>query len=101
MSISKESFGNLPDGHPVMLYRLIHPAGIEATISDYGGIVVSLIVPDRHGRMEDIVLGFDRLEDYFDRSPYFGAIIGRYGNRIDRGELEIDGQYDYHNDRLW
>src|SRR5439155_1449055 len=66
--------------------------GMEARVLDYGGIVVSVRVPDRHGRFDDVVLGYDSLADYLRSSPYFGAIIGRYGNRIAGGRFTLDGK---------
>lgn len=73
-------------------YTLKNTHGMELRVLDYGGIIVSLAVPDRTGRVDDVVLGFDRLEDYERSSPYFGAIIGRYGNRIARGRFTLDGR---------
>src|SRR5262249_42969802 len=61
-------------------------------ISNYGGIVVSLKVPDRHGKMGDVVLGYDHLDGYLKETPYFGALIGRYGNRIARGKFTLDSK---------
>ncbi|MEE4217744.1 MAG: aldose epimerase family protein [Xanthomonadales bacterium] len=89
--VSKSSFGATPDGDKVMLYTLRNKAGMVARITDYGGIVVSLTAPDREGNFEDIVLGYDNLDDYIAASPYFGALIGRYGNRIRAGKFELDG----------
>lgn len=88
---SKSSFGTTPDGENVMLYTLRNKTGMEARITNYGGIVVSLTAPDRDGNFEDIVLGYDSLDDYIAASPYFGALIGRYGNRIRVGKFELDG----------
>ncbi len=73
-------------------YTLKNTHGMELRVLDYGGIIVSLAVPDRTGRVDDVVLGFDRLEDYERSSPYFGAIIGRFGNRIARGRFTLDGR---------
>ena len=73
-------------------YTLKNAHGMELRVLDYGGIIVSLAVPDRTGRVDDVVLGFDRLEDYKRSSPYFGAIIGRFGNRIARGRFTLDGR---------
>jgi aldose 1-epimerase len=89
--IRKEVFGTLPDGAIVHSYRLRNSSGMEARIIDYGGIVVSLRVPDRSGKPGDVVLGFDSLSDFVKDSPYFGALIGRYGNRIAKGRFAIDG----------
>lgn len=73
-------------------YTLKNTHGMELRVLDYGGIIVSLAVPDRTGRVDDVVLGFDRLEDYERSSPYFGAIIGRFCNRIARGRFTLDGR---------
>ncbi|MCZ6673852.1 MAG: galactose-1-epimerase, partial [Verrucomicrobia bacterium] len=66
--------------------------GIELEVARFGGIIKKLMVPDRYGDVADIVLGFDELEDYQDRSPYFGALVGRYGNRIAKGRFTLDGE---------
>ena len=84
-------FGCLADGTPVGIYRLRNKNGMEARILNYGGIVQSLKVPDRSGRLGDVVLGYDNLNDYVTNSPYFGALIGRYGNRIARGRFTVEG----------
>ncbi len=85
------SFGTLPDGRPVDAYRLANSTGMSVTVLTYGGIVQSLHVPDRHGTVANVVLGFGTLEDYVLRSPYFGAIIGRFANRIADGRFELVG----------
>ena len=90
--IEKSVFGKTPDGTTVYLYTLRNSKGMEAHITNYGGIVVSLLVPDRDGRPGDIVLGFDSLADYLNDSPYFGCIVGRYGNRIAKGRFALDGK---------
>src|SRR5207248_9027978 len=89
--IMKQSFGKTPAGEAVDLYTLTNSGGMEARITNYGGIVVSLKAPDRGGRMDDVVLGYDTLGGYLDKSPYFGAIVGRYANRIAKGEFTLDG----------
>jgi aldose 1-epimerase len=81
-------FGNTPLGEPVQIYTLKNAQGMEARITNYGGIVVSLKVPDRNGVLGEIVLGHDSVEGYLN-SPYFGAIIGRYGNRIGNGQFTL------------
>ena len=92
LSITKSSFGNMPDGQEVKLYALTNTKGMEVKIMNYGGIIVSIKVPDKNGNIGDVVLGFDKLEDYLKDSPYFGALIGRYGNRIARGKFESEWQ---------
>ena len=89
--ITKEAFGTMPDGTSVDLYTLNNANGFEARITNYGGIVVSLNVPDRQGKVSDVVLGFDTFESYRGSHPYFGALIGRYGNRIGKAKLVLDG----------
>ena len=89
--ISNEAFHKLVGGKQVDLFTLKNKNGLEMTVTNYGGRVVSLIVPDKNGKMEDIVLGFDNLEGYQGKSEtFFGAAIGRYGNRIAKGSFTID-----------
>ena len=90
--VTKSAFGKLDDGTPVDLYTLRNSSGIQARIITYGGILVSLETPDRHGAFDDIVLGFDSLSSYVHDSPYFGAIVGRYANRIAKGRFTLDGK---------
>ncbi len=95
-SITKAPWGNLPDGAEVTLYTIQNDAGMTMQVSDYGGLIVTLSVPDKNGKSEDVVLGFDSLEGYLQEGvPYFGALIGRYGNRIANGEFKI-GEKTYH-----
>ena len=91
MSIEKQSFGKLPDGRETSLYTLKNEAGMEVKISDFGGILVALTAPDRDGNFADVVHGCDSLEIYLNGVPYFGAIIGRFGNRIAKGSFQLDG----------
>lgn len=88
---TKISWGQTPEGQPVELYTLTNAKGSEARIMTYGGVVVSLKVPDRSGALGDVVAGFDNLEGYLTPPPYFGAIIGRYGNRIGGGRFSLGG----------
>ncbi len=90
-TLVRAPFGVLPSGDSVHVYTLTNANGIEARILDYGGIVVSLRTPDRAGTFADIVLGFDSLSDYVKDSPYFGALVGRFANRIARGRFTLDG----------
>jgi aldose 1-epimerase len=92
--LTKASFGKTPDGQPIDLYTLTNSHGMQATITNYGGIVVSLLTPDRTGHIDDVVLGFDRLDGYLQPEPYFGAIIGRYGNRIGHAMFKL-GDKEY------
>lgn len=91
-SMKPQLFGHTTDGKEVFLYTLKNRSGIEARIMNYGGIVVSLRVPDGTNTLDDIVLGYDTLADYLKESPYFGALIGRYGNRIKEGKFTLNGQ---------
>ena len=95
--VKKVTFGKMADGTPIDLYTLRNSSGMEATIMTYGGIVTSLKVPDKNGNFGDVVLGFDNLNGYINDGyvkscPYFGALIGRYGNRIAKGQFTLDGQ---------
>jgi len=95
MDVNVEPFGKTPGGQQVRIYRLTNANGLKAGIMTYGAIVVSLEVPDKSGKMGDIVLGYDNLQSYITNSPYFGAIVGRYGNRIGKGKFTLDGvEYD-------
>src|SRR5262245_27898228 len=90
--IQKSSYGSTADGNSVDQYTLTNANQLAVTIITFGGIVTSLRVPDRSGKLGNIVLGFDNLADYEKSSPYFGAIIGRYGNRIANGRFNLDGK---------
>ena len=91
MDVFKGAFGTLPDGRGVEVYTLVNKNGLKARLTDYGATLVELTAPDRDGRFGDIVLGFDSLEGYLKSSPYFGCIVGRYGNRIAKGRFTLDG----------
>jgi aldose 1-epimerase len=91
-SITSTSFGQLPDGRAATLYTLTNASGVRADITNYGAIVVRLFVPDRTGRLDDIVLGYNSVADYARFTPYFGAIVGRVGNRIAHGRFTLDGR---------
>jgi len=93
--VKKQSFGKMPDGTPVDIYTLTNANGMEARITTYGGAVVSLTAPDRHGKFADVVLGMDTLEGYRSQANFFGALIGRYGNRIGHAQFTLDGR-TYH-----
>lgn len=92
LTITGQPFGSAPDGKSVQLYTLTNAAGMTVQITNYGGIVTSLSVPERSGASADVVLGYDRLEQYVKLNPFFGAIIGRYGNRIARGKFTLNGE---------
>ena len=91
-SVAREPFGTTDQGAAVNVYTLKNAHGMEVRATSYGGIILSLKVPDRNGRFDDVVLGYDSLSDYQRASPYFGAIIGRYGNRIAGGRFTLDGR---------
>lgn len=86
------SFGKTPDGAPVKIFTLRNARGAEVKISNYGGIVTSLKVPDRDGKLGDVVLGYGTLDEYLKASPYFGCLVGRYGNRIAKGRFTLNGK---------
>jgi len=93
-NMQKQSFGTTADGQAVDLYTLTNKNGMEVSITNYGGTVVSLKAPDNQGKMDDIVLGYDKIADYEAGKNYFGAIIGRYGNRIGKAKFSI-GKSNY------
>src|SRR6478609_569133 len=86
------AFGKTPEGQSVELYTLRNGKGMEAQIMTYGGIVTSLKVADKAGKFSDVVLGYDNLDGYIKSSPYFGALVGRYGNRIAKGKFTLNGK---------
>src|SRR4030095_15243759 len=90
-TIPKAPFGSLADGTAVDIYTLTNSRGMEVKILTYGGILQSIRVPDRHGRLANVTLGFDNLADYVAKSPYFGCITGRYANRIALGTFHLNG----------
>ena len=89
--IKKQAFGKTADQQAVDIYTLTNANGVEARIMTYGGTVVSLKTPDRDGKLKDVVLGYETLDGYLKNSPYFGSIIGRYGNRIANGTFRLNG----------
>lgn len=90
--VTRAPFGQAADGKAVEVFTLTNANGLELRAITYGGIITSLKVPDRNGALGDIVLGFDSLDGYLKDHPFFGAIIGRYGNRIAKGRFLFDGQ---------
>jgi len=92
MSVKVEPFGKMPDGEEVKLVTMSNGKGLTAKITTYGGIITSFDAPGKDGIASDIVLGFDNLEGYLKGHPYFGAIIGRYGNRIGNAKFTLDGK---------
>ncbi len=91
-SVTAKPFGKTPEGQPIQLYTLTNRSGMQVAIATYGGTVIKLLAPDRMGQLGDVALGFGTIEPYFKKSPYFGAIIGRYGNRIAKGRFTLDGK---------
>ncbi|MDQ3248742.1 MAG: galactose-1-epimerase, partial [Chloroflexota bacterium] len=91
INIEQQAFGHTANGNAVKLYTLLNNNGITAKITNYGGIIVSITTPDRHGVLGDIVLGFDTLDEYVEKNPFFGCLAGRYANRIAQGRFTLDG----------
>ena len=87
----REPFGRLPDGEESALYTLCAENGLCVSITNYGGTITSILAPDREGALGDVVLGYDTLDGYLTGRSYFGASIGRFGNRINRGRFTLDG----------
>jgi len=90
--VTKQAFGKLADGREAALYTLANSRGTKVSVCTFGAAVTSLLVRDRDGNLADIVLGYDSLEGYMQDSSYFGAIVGRYGNRIAKGRFALDGR---------
>ncbi len=91
-TVTDRAFGKLPDGAEARLFTLDNGRGMRATVTNYGGVVTSVLVPDRAGKEADVVLGYDSLESYLRATPYFGAIVGRYANRIGHARFTLDGK---------
>lgn len=92
MKMEREPFGTTKDGKKAELFTLTNNHGMEVKISDYGGTIVSLVVPDKNGQPGDIVLGFDTLDEYMsEKNPFFGCLVGRYANRIGGGKFSLNG----------
>ncbi|MGC4055632.1 MAG: hypothetical protein QM757_42965 [Paludibaculum sp.] len=91
-AVTTQEFGKSEKGEAVSLYTLRNRNGVEIAITNYGARVVTLKTPDAKGRLADISLGFDSLKGYEGANPYFGAIVGRYGNRIAKGKFKLDGK---------
>jgi aldose 1-epimerase len=91
MTISKRDFGTGPNGEKVYLYTLGNKQGVEASITNYGGAITSIMTPDRNGVFGDVVLGYDTLDEYIKNPRYLGALIGRFANRIARGKFSLNG----------
>jgi aldose 1-epimerase len=90
--VKKDSFGTTHDGKPVEVYTLTNTHGIQVRVMTYGGVVLSIQTPDRKGHLADVTLGFDTLGGYLDKNPYFGALVGRYANRIGKARFTLGGR---------
>ncbi len=91
-TLTTTTFGSLPSGEQIFLYTFINSNGVQAAITNFGGRVVKLLVPDRRGELADVALGFDNLDGYLEKNPFFGALVGRYANRIANAQFELDGK---------
>src|SRR5262245_48649966 len=89
--ITSQEFGTMKDGQHIQLYKLTNKNGMEVDIANFGGIVQNIKVPDKSGKLTDVALGYDKLDDYVTDKSSFGAMIGRYGNRIAHGKFTLDG----------
>lgn len=92
VNIMEQAFQKIHDGKQISLYTLKNANGIEVKITNYGGKIVSLMVPDRSGQFGDVVLGYETIDEYINGNPYFGALIGRYGNRIAKGKFTLNNK---------
>jgi aldose 1-epimerase len=92
VSAQQEPYGAMPDGTPIQQYLLSNTSGLSVSIINYGAIVTSVYAPDKDGQTADVTLGFDDLDGWLMNGPYFGAIVGRFANRIAAGKFSIDGQ---------
>ena len=90
-AVTDAEFGTMRDGTAVRIFTLTNKTGAEARIMEYGAVIVSLKVPDRAGKLDDIVLGYDQLNSYLRNGRFFGAIVGRYGNRISGAQFSLNG----------
>ena len=91
-TVTAAQFGNLPDGREVKIFTLTNSNGLQARVTEYGAILVSMATPDRHGTVADLTHGFDTLAGWLANGPYFGATIGRCGNRIKSGKFSLEGK---------
>lgn len=91
-SYTEAPFGKLPSGEATTLYTLTNANGVVVKVTNFGGVITSINVPDKNGKLGDVVLGFDNVDGYLKNKSFFGAVIGRYGNRIGKGQFELDGK---------
>ena len=97
-TLNKQPFGKTSDGQEVYVYTLRNSSGVQVKITNFGGRITSILAPDKNGKFDDVVLGFDSLDGYLAKpasSAYFGAVIGRYANRLAHGTFTLDGK-TYH-----
>lgn len=92
MTVARKAFGEMPDGEKVSLFVLTNANGLQVSLLDYGATVKEILTPDRNGKFANVSLGFSKLSDYREKSPYFGCIAGRYANRIAGGKFSLDGK---------
>lgn len=92
MITENKSYGKMPDGRAVSLFTLSNAKGMKVSITNYGGIITSILAPDRQGKMADVTLGFDAFEPYIKNPACFGALVGRFANRIENAEFELNGK---------
>ena len=92
MTLEKSEFGHTKDGQAASLFTLTNANGLVVKLTDYGAIVVSVDVPDRDGKLENVNIGFDNLDGYLQGHPFFGATVGRFCNRIAAGKFTLDGE---------
>ena len=98
LRVQVEPYGTLQSGETVQQYRMANRHGASVAIIDYGAIITHIIVPDGTGKMADVVLGYDNLQSYVSDGSYFGAVVGRYANRIAKGKFQLNGK-DYRLDK--
>lgn len=92
MKVNKVVFGRLSGREEAQLFTLQNSNGITVKVTNYGGTITSILVPDRNGQIDDVVLGFDNLDGCLGQHPYIGTLVGRYANRISKGEFTLDGK---------
>ena len=91
MNLTKVFFPHNGQNQGIYLYTLTNDNGMEVQLTNYGGIVTSIKIPDKNGKVDEVIMGFDSIEDYLKEHPFFGAICGRYANRIAKGRFSLDG----------
>ena len=117
MSVKKEHFGEMPDGREVSLYTITNKNGLEASVTDLGAVWVRMVVPDKNGVMDDVMLGFDDAVGYLNNGPHFGSVVGRIANRTAKGKFSLNGKeytlavnngpnnlhsgMDFYRNRIW